>query len=311
MPFITKTIKDVIPFLDNEDLVIIPTETVYGLGCNALSKNATDKVFKTKKRPESNPLIMHVGKIEQIGHYGVIKHDYIHTIIDKLMPGSITLVLEAQDFVPEHAKTKSNSIAIRIPNHTKALELLRDIDYPIAAPSANFYSKLSPTSVNELDSSLIRKVGAILDGGPCSIGIESTILDCRENIPKIIRPGIISATLLKQITGKKVQYVENQLETMPGCSRVHYTTKAKIKIVRQLEPGQPGLTRLNPQNSLQILMPFNALGYAQMLYKALHYLDSIKLPVIYVESPPEGEEEWKPIWNRLLRAASEKESETL
>ncbi len=303
MPLITKNIYDVIPYLEKEDVVIVPTETVYGLGCNALSYKATEKVYQVKKRPRSNPLILHVGDKASLLKYIELDQSYVLDVIDRFMPGSITIVCRAHPSLPDHVVTKSGTVAIRIPNHPLTLDLLQSISYPIAAPSANLYTKLSPTGVNEIDPTLMRRVGAVLDGGDCSIGLESTILDCTGDNPVILRHGMVVPSSIESAINREVIVPTVEFsEDMPGCSRVHYTTRAKIKIVEEIEIGKPGLTRNTPTNHLQFMMPYNATGYAQLLYKMLHYIDSMKVPVIYIESPPAGEE-WNAVWDRINRAS--------
>jgi len=195
------SIEEAVKLLSEDGIVAIPTETVYGLGAIATSQKAITKVYKAKNRPEDNPLICHFYDIEQIREYVPKIHEYVEVLIDEFTPGPISFLLDLPSDSPLKAATSGmDSIICRIPQHDTTLELLEELNRPIAAPSANTSGKISGTSPEMVEKDLGSKIDGIVDGGECLIGLESTIIDCRkaESI-KILRPGYIGKEELKEV----------------------------------------------------------------------------------------------------------------
>jgi len=222
--------------LDNGNLVIFPTETVYGLGANALDTKAVDKIFEAKNRASNNPLIVHLKNKDEISKYAVINNEIEQKLIDAFMPGPFTLILEKKDIIPSNVTCGLNTVGIRVPIDETAHNLLNILDYPIAAPSANLSTKPSGTNVGDIVPEFEGKVAYIIDGGDSRIGLESTVCKVIDGIPMILRPGFItkedilgvidkcnvSEFVMKEATGK----VES-----PGMLYKHYSPKTKCILV--------------------------------------------------------------------------------
>ena len=235
---ITK-IKMAAKILRNGGLVAFPTETVYGLGADALNPKAVKKIYKTKGRPFDNPLIIHIANKREI--YRLIKELPKDTrkLMDKFWPGPLSLVFKKSKIVPQITTAETNTIAIRIPANKIALALIKEARGPIAAPSANLFGKPSPTRAEHVISDLYGKVDAIIDGGITKIGIESTVLDLTTNPPTLLRPGGISLEELKEVLGKieihpllKEKKIKKIVVKSPGMKYKHYAPKAKIIVVK-------------------------------------------------------------------------------
>lgn len=216
--------------LMNGGLVAFPTETVYGLGANALNGDACRKIYLAKGRPSDNPLIIHIGKIEQL--YKLVKSvsDRDQLIIDAFWPGPLTLIFKKSDIVPDIVSGGLDTVAIRMPSNDVALKLLRETLIPMAAPSANLSGKPSPTSAKHVIDDLNDKIDMIIDGGEVEIGIESTILDLTEDIPKILRPGYITKFMLEEVLLSEVIYDEeiNGTPKAPGMKYKHYAPNSEL-----------------------------------------------------------------------------------
>jgi L-threonylcarbamoyladenylate synthase len=217
-----------VELLSSDELVAIPTETVYGLAGNALSEKAVSKIYAAKNRPSFNPLILHVKNIDEINRYA--EADMHSLIIAKiLMPGPITLLLPKKANVPDITTAGSNKVAIRIPNHPLTLDLLHQIDFPLAAPSANPSGYISPTTANHVFEGLNRKIEYILDGGPTSIGLESTICEVKGDHIVMHRAGGISANQLTDLTGLAIKYASHQSAPQTsGQLKSHYAPNTPL-----------------------------------------------------------------------------------
>ena len=222
--------------LDNGDLVIFPTETVYGLGANALNASAVNKIFQVKNRASNNPLIVHLKNKNEIDKYAIINNDIERKLIDTFMPGPFTLILEKKDIIPNNVTCNLDTVGLRVPIDEIAHNLLEMLSYPVAAPSANLSTKPSGTTVNDIISEFDDKVSYIIDGGNSKIGLESTVCKVIDGIPTILRPGFItkediemvvgvcnvSSFVMKEATGK----VES-----PGMLYKHYAPSTKCILV--------------------------------------------------------------------------------
>jgi L-threonylcarbamoyladenylate synthase len=224
-------INEAATILSKGELVAIPTETVYGLAANALNEAAILKIYEAKKRPRFNPLIMHVASFEQAKQY--IKH--IPSAAEKLAttfwPGSLTLLLEKKDTVPDLVTAGSNRVAIRVPDHTLTLQLLQAISFPLVAPSANPSGYVSPTSATHVYNNLHGKIPFILDGGECGVGIESTIIGWNEkDEPEIYRLGGIALETIEKVLQQKVIVKKSIIENpdTPGQLKSHYATNTPL-----------------------------------------------------------------------------------
>lgn len=229
-------ISEACNYLEKDELVAFPTETVYGLGGNGLSQTACEKIFKTKGRPADNPLILHISEkydldtlVEDIPEEGRI-------LMENLWPGPLTLIFKGRDFIPKAVTAGGDTVALRMPSHPIALSLLEKFEKPIAAPSANLSGRPSPTKASDVYEDLKGKIPLILDGGESRIGIESTVLDLTEKPFKILRPGFFDAEDFAPFIGE-VEYdpgilVDGIIPKSPGQKYKHYAPKAEVYCVR-------------------------------------------------------------------------------
>jgi L-threonylcarbamoyladenylate synthase len=217
-------------YLLNNELVAIPTETVYGLAGNALNENVVSNIFLAKNRPKFNPLILHIKNIQEIDKYCIEVPPLAYKLANHFMPGPLTLLLKKSDLVHDILVAGSKKVAIRIPNHPLTLTLLNQLPFPLAAPSANPFGYVSPTSAKHVYDNLKDKVSYILDGGECSVGVESTIIELDENENIIIhRNGGISKEAIEDFTQQKCISVFNsvKIET-PGQLKSHYAPNTPL-----------------------------------------------------------------------------------
>ncbi|MFU8847396.1 MAG: L-threonylcarbamoyladenylate synthase [Opitutales bacterium] len=230
------SIKKCAKLLELGELVAVPTETVYGLAANALSEQAVRKIFSVKGRPLIDPLITHFKSAESAFSH-VHSSEPAEALASAFWPGPLTLVLEKRPIIPDLVTAGLSTAAIRVPNQPLMQALLREIDFPLAAPSANPFGYVSPTRPEHVAETLGRSIAAILDGGPCHHGIESTVLDLRHpHLPKILRPGPISIRQIEEALGQKITSAQasasiQQAQISPGQLSKHYSPHTKIKIV--------------------------------------------------------------------------------
>jgi len=219
--------------------VAFPTETVYGLGANALDSEAIKEIFVAKGRPSDNPLIVHVSKIEEI--LPLVKEipKRVHSVMEKFWPGPLTIIFEKSDIVPHEISAGLSTVAIRMPSHPIAIKLIEECGLPIAAPSANISGKPSPTKAEHVIKDLIGKVDIIISGGDCNVGVESTVLDMTGEVPMILRPGGVTKEMLEDVLGEVSidRAVEDPSEVKetpksPGMKYTHYAPKANVIIIQ-------------------------------------------------------------------------------
>lgn len=218
--------------LENGELVIFPTETVYGIGANALDSEMVDKIFKAKGRPSNNPLIVHIKNKDEIEKYAYINNDVEKILVDTFMPGPFTLILQKKMIIPDNVTCGMDTVGIRIPIDDVAHNLLDILDFPIAAPSANLSSKPSGTRVEDIYDEFNGKVSIIIDGGESRIGLESTVVKVIDGIPTILRPGFITKEDIEGIIGKcnVSEYVLKEAHgkvESPGMLYKHYSPNTK------------------------------------------------------------------------------------
>ena len=292
-------------------LVAFPTETVYGLGANALDAAAVARIYEAKGRPATSPLIVHVASAEMAREVAAEWPEAAGTLADRYWPGPLTLVLPKQPCVPDIVTAGLETVGIRVPAHPVALALIRLAGVPIAAPSANRFSGLSPTTAEHVRDSLGGAVDLILDGGQTDVGIESTVLSLAGPRPVLLRPGMVSGQEIEELVGpiEVAPTAGDGPHASPGMHRKHYSPRTRLLLVEggavpdrgagayaglHGEPAGP-VARL-------VRMPLDPASYAAVLYETLHRLDREGLDWIAVERPPEGHE-WAAILDRLERAA--------
>jgi len=220
-------------------LVAFPTETVYGLGADALNEEAVARIYEAKGRPSDNPMIVHISRASEIGQLTPFITQDMIKLIDHFWPGPLTLVVKKKDNVPLRTTGGLDTVAVRMPDHPVALDLIRLSGVPIAAPSANLSGKPSPTKAEHVKDDLMGKVDAILLGGDCRVGIESTVLDLTGETPMILRPGIITADNIEAVLEKPVRLdpslkglpEEELVAKSPGMKYKHYAPKAQMLVV--------------------------------------------------------------------------------
>ncbi len=233
-PMDYEKLNDAAKALSQGKLVAFPTETVYGLGANALDVKAVKSIFDAKGRPQDNPLIVHIADKEKI--YELVREvpQAAHKILDNLTPGPVTIVLEKSGLVPDVVTAGGKTVAVRIPESEIARELIRRAGVPVAAPSANTSGKPSPTKAEHVCEDLADKVSYIIDGGSCRVGLESTVVDLTVTPPEILRPGGVTHEKLCELLGEVVGYKsgtsDDKAPKSPGMKYRHYAPKAQMKV---------------------------------------------------------------------------------
>jgi len=276
-------------------LVAFPTETVYGLGANALDAAAVERIFAAKGRPHTSPLIVHVSSPEMARELVTDWPASAETLVRRYWPGPLTLVLPKQPAIPDIVTAGLSTVGLRMPAHPIALELIRAAGVPIAAPSANRFTELSPTAAGHVPDEL---ADAVLDGGPAQVGIESTVLSLA-GPPTLLRPGVIPLPDLEALIGPIVVAGSGEgAHPSPGMHERHYRPSTPLYLLAPgdpLPPGRGALLRIG------IEMPADARAYAAALYGTLHRLDAEAYDWIAMERPPETPE-WAGVLDRLRRA---------
>jgi L-threonylcarbamoyladenylate synthase len=287
-------------------LVVFPTETVYGLGANALDEAAVRRIYEAKGRPASSPVIVHVASAGMARSLVTEWPEEAGELARRWWPGPLTLVLPKQRSVPDIVTAGLPTVGLRVPAHPLALELLRAAGVPIAAPSANRFSELSPTAAEHVR---LPGVALVLDGGPCEVGIESTVLSLAARPPVLLRPGIIPRPELEAVVGPVASWRrDTAADPSPGLHVRHYSPRTPLQLAvggRLPATGAGAYLFLEtPAGAARaIAMPRTAAAYAAILYDTLHRLDAEPLDWIAVEPPPDTPE-WAGVLDRLRRAAA-------
>jgi len=288
-------------------LVAFPTETVYGLGANALDRLAVEKIFRVKGRPLESPLIVHVASREAAKALAAQWPPMADELARKFWPGPLTLILPKRECIPDIVTAGLPTVGLRVPANVWALALLQKAEVPIAGPSANRFTQLSPTTAAHVRKSLGANVDFVLDGGPTDVGIESTVVSLAGPRPILLRPGMISAGEIEKVVGKLESAnapVPGAAHASPGMHPRHYSPKTRL--VFHIPPEGRGayLWLSKPAKAARsIQMPNDPARYAALLYGTLHQLDDKKLDWIAVEKPPHSPE-WAAVLDRLKRAGS-------
>ena len=295
------SIREAADIIRSGGLVAFPSETVYGLGANALDPAAVQKIFEMKGRPETSPLIVHVSSVEMAREVVTECPPLAGELARQWWPGPLTMVLPKHSRVPANVTAGLPTVGVRMPNHPIALELIQEAGVPIAAPSANRFTGLSPTTADHVRAAFGDAV-PVLDGGPCTVGIESTVVAIEGGQLKLLRPGMLSLGDIEQVAAKI-----GEAHTSPGMHEKHYSPRTRLLIVKG--PGElPDRTgayvwraALGPA-ARSVRMPLDSGPYAAQLYRVLHQLDSENWPWIAVEIPPDTPD-WAAIRDRLTRGA--------
>jgi L-threonylcarbamoyladenylate synthase len=301
-------------------LVAFPTETVYGLGANALDSTAVARIFEAKGRPANNPIIVHVADASMVSLVAASWPPTAARLAERFWPGPLTLVLPKQPTLPDGVTGGGPTVGVRVPAHPVARALLEAVQLPIAAPSANRSSELSPTTAEHVRQALDGRIDMILDGGACPGGIESIVLDVTSDPPRILRPGLIAVAQIESLIGPIHRFAARDSTgplASPGLLDRHYSPQADLEVadddgrarVEELlrtdesvgwltwpdVPPVPTITRID--------LPRDPIAYAARLYAALHDLDAADIDRIVVAQPPDSDE-WLAIRDRLSRAAT-------
>lgn len=324
MAHVGKDIQQAATFLRRGGLVAIPTETVYGLAGNAYDPTAVTRIFAAKNRPSFNPLITHTYGLEQAEAYVKDVPEIARHLAAQFWPGPLTMLLLKQDKIPDIVTAGSDTVAVRIPNHPLTRELLKQLDFPLAAPSANPFGYISPTRAAHVEEQLGDKIDYILDGGHCQVGIESTIIGFKGENVLVYRLGGISVEQIEQLVGKErvslyAKVVEQGRPQASGMMKSHYAPGKKVivgdisQLVSRYRSHEIALITLKdyyPQISQDRQVALSVSGdlneAAQHLFSALRALDKLPVKYILAETMPDyglG----KAINDRLMRASAEKE----
>jgi L-threonylcarbamoyladenylate synthase len=312
MSFISKcdvtVIQGASQALSQGNLIAFPTETVYGLGADATNPDAVKRIYEVKGRPSDHPLIVHIASLDQMDQWAVDIPEYAITLARDFWPGPMTLVLKRSTKAKDFITGGQDTIALRVPAHPIALSLLQEFKEGIAAPSANRFGSVSPTTAEAVEEELkayLSPQDLILDGGQCLVGVESTIIDCTKQTPFILRPGAITGAMIEESTGLIALTNNDGSIRVSGSLDSHYSPKAKVVLDAIAEPGD-GLIAPDqiptPDGVIRLASPRTVEGYARDLYAALRLADTKNLDVVVVLQPG-GDGLAEAIRDRLARSA--------
>lgn len=299
------------------ELVAFPTETVYGLGADAANAQAVAKIFAAKGRPADHPLIVHIPDAAHLDRWARDIPEAARVLASKFWPGPLTLILKRQPDVPDAVTGGQDTVGLRVPNHPVALELLRAFDGGIAAPSANRFGRISPTTAQHVRDDLGDAVALVLDGGPCQVGIESTIVDMSGPRTTILRPGMLAGFDIGLILGRMPAETGNAHSVKtPGSHTAHYAPRTPLLMTPEDSVAIAVRTAIGQGKRMAVLAPFpapiehpllvhwhiaptRAEDYARELYATLRALDAVGSDLIIVQRPP-----WPAVIDRLNRASA-------
>ena len=295
------------------DLVAFPTETVYGIGADAENKDAVARMYQVKNRPTGHPVIIHIAELNDVDYWAKDVPEYAINLMRDFWPGPMTLLLRRRDAAGDFLTGAQEIVGLRIPANSLALGLLNEFKAfggkGIAAPSANRYGAVSPTTAEAVSQELSEYLSPndqILDGGPCLVGVESTIIDCSSESPKILRPGAISAEMIEESTGIVLEEVGETKIRVSGSDKQHYAPKAKVIVDGQSQSGE-GLIAMSdvatPEGVIRLAEPKSVEEYARVLYSALRMSDTQNLQTVRI-IPPTGQGLAVAIRDRINRAAA-------
>ena len=317
-------IDEAVRLLRGGHCVAVPTETVYGLAADASNPEAVRGIFAAKQRPTDHPLIVHLPSAAHLTRWAHDIPDVAWQLADAFWPGPLTLLLPKAAHVPAEVTGGRPSIGLRVPAHPVMLRILTLLDGGLAAPSANPYQRLSPTTVDQVLEGLGGRIAAVIDGGPCTVGLESTIVDLTGPVPRIVRAGPITRHQLEVVLGCTVEFPRQHDVAVPGNVAVHYRPGTPLHVIdtatlrMRLSTLPPGsrvalayfsddlpVPDVSPDTGMACVMriPADKPGFARALYATLHALDHAHADVIWLERPP-SDENWSDVHDRLSRAAT-------
>ncbi len=312
--FLTNNPKQAAKYIIKSDVVAFPTETVYGLGANAFDESAVKKIYRLKRRPKDNPLIVHISNKKQLNLLASGISKAAGALIKKYFPGPLTVILKKNDIVPDIVSAGLDTVAVRMPSSKIASEFINLCGVPIAAPSANLSGTPSPTDFTHVLDDFGGKVSCILIGPKAKYGLESTVIDCSGNIPQVLRPGIITIEELQKIDKRiKLKKGSSKIKS-PGTKYRHYSPKAKVIIVKY--PPKGNINKSYAYIGIQTLPPVyrNKLGkylhcktkieYAKLLFSFFRECDVNGIKIIYAEKV-DKKGIGLAVMNRLKKAASQ------
>lgn len=316
-PITPQSIAHAAELLRAGQLVAFPTETVYGLGADAANPQAVARIFAAKGRPDDHPLIVHIANAAQIGDWAAETPAAAMRLAQAFWPGPLTMILNKKAEVPLAVTGGQQTVALRVPANPVARQLLEAFGGGVAAPSANRFGHISPTQASHVAEELGDKVACILDGGPCSVGVESTIIDLTDDQPAILRPGRITRSQLKAVLQTEIRLSPQSKIRAPGMLAVHYAPNTMSLLC---PPGtlnamidefcskgkQIGILVYSPAAAQApcrhlIRLPEHAEHYESELYSSLRELDKLHLDTILIEQPP-SDEAWAAVNDRLSKA---------
>ncbi len=301
------------------NLVAFPTETVYGLGADATNEDAIARIYKVKGRPVDHPLIVHISSLANLDKWARDIPEYAVKLARAFWPGPMTLILPRTDLAKDFITGSQDNVGIRIPSHTVGLVLLKEFEslggLGVAAPSANRFGAVSPTTANAVQTELaefLSKNDQILDGGPCLVGVESTIINCTQNKPSILRPGAVTKEMIEETLGMTIESNTSNSESIKikaaGLLESHYAPNSKVFLtgIPTLGDGFIALDSFaTPAGAVRVAAPKTNEEYAQVLYEAFRLADFKGLGRVFV-IPPTGDGIAVAINDRLAKAAFEK-----
>ncbi len=317
-------IKQAVELLQAGEVVAIPTETVYGLAADASNEVAVSKIFELKGRPADHPVIVHIADASKLTDWAIDIPESAYQLAASFWPGPLTLILKKAPHVTPLVTGGQDTIGLRAPSHPVAREILQKFQGGLAAPSANRFGKISPTTAQHIIDEFKNEIPLIIDGGPCDVGIESTIIDLSGDIPRILRPGMISSEKLNSILHQSITLSDQTAPRVSGSLESHYAPSTKAVLVdsdlledflnktnkkiavmmRQKTSGEKQALldpAVKPRDDEIIFMPNNPESYAKRLYQTLHNLDQLHFDLIVIEAVP-NTPEWNAISDRLRRA---------
>ncbi len=318
-----KHISQAVQILTNGGLVAFPTETVYGLGADATNQVAVEKIFAAKERPHNHPLIVHLATIDEVTNWARDFPETAQRLSAAFWPGPLTMILTKQPQVLDVVTGKQATIGLRMPQHPVAQALLKAFGRGIAAPSANKFTRISPTTATAVREELGTAVDLILDGGDCRVGLESTIVDLSQGLPVILRPGMISAADIATVLGMDVvasQAHPGAQPRAPGMHHLHYAPKTRthlvastemVALLQQIEPEEYPIALIMCTEQVLpthpdchvVRLSNNPTAYARELYRTLRDLDQQGFRHLMIEAPP-ATAAWDAIRDRVLKAAA-------
>ena len=283
---LTSSIDLAIRYLNDDLLIGLPTETVYGLAALASRPKAIAKIFQVKARPTNHPLILHLANYRQLEKWAQDVPSYVQVLCEKFWPGPLTVILQRTTKVCDEITGARETVAIRIPNNQVALTLLKKLDDGLVAPSANRFGKVSPTSAKHVVDDLGDDVSLVLDGGDCEIGVESTILDCTRSMPQILRSGAITKDVLESVAKISIALSDGESRAS-GMLEKHYAPNCRVELVETTADAERLSSELVSENQkVQILDFFgDVVSYANQLYARLRQADQSGTDVVIAVMP--------------------------